>query len=73
MEPPTFDPTRMRFARRTRKPYPGTKVLITGTSKNGNFGVVVEESCPELKPRIPVKIGGCVFGFYSHQVIEILV
>ena len=66
-----FDPTRMRFPSRNRKPFPGTKVLITGTTQAGKTGVVVDAP-PELRRRIAVKIGVVVFGFYTHQLIEIL-
>lgn len=62
----------MRFPTRERKPFPSTKVLITGTTHHGNTGIVTEDNSPEFKNRIPVRIGGVVFGFYTHQLIEVL-
>jgi len=63
----------MRFPTKERKPFPGTRVQITGTTKNGLFGTVVDEQLSEnFKGGIAVEIGGVVFKFYTHQVIEIL-
>ncbi len=67
-----FDPKRMRWPTRDRRPFPGTRVMVTGTRHNEQRGVVVEEPSDEFKNRIAVRIGGVVLGFYTHQIIEIL-
>lgn len=69
-----FNKSTMRFPTKDRKPYIGTKVRITGTSKNGLLGIVTRKE-PEWKwseNSIAVEIGGVIFKFYYHNLIEIL-
>lgn len=66
-----FDSSTMRFPTKERPPYPETRVQITGTTKNGLVGKV-EPRPTEWASGIAVNIGGVVFKFYTHQVIELL-
>lgn len=62
-------PAGMRHPTRERKPFPGTKVYITGTRDNGDTGVVQLQQGNGCIIKLS---SGKLKHFYTHQLIEIL-